>query len=279
MVGRAGRRLEHRQRRRVEVGAPPLAPRRAEERSQARRHPRRHEHPPRLPPGRLARQAPEPHRELPVGLARRLRVQAPEDPLDVGAPLLQLLGRAAHGHRQRHVAVAHALGLQLDQGVARAPGLDARRGVLERRRRPLLLLHVGDHRVALREVVPLRRAHLPARRLPRPRPPLDDRRHRRRERVQLLQRVRGDRRRRRHARPQAEPAAAHVQHLPLGRHVLPREPPVDPRVRPHPGRPAADTAVDQPATAPPPPPRPSGSRSASHRPPARPRRPPAPPPP
>ena len=189
VVGRAPRGLQDRERLAAEVTAPGRPPGRTEERRQARRHAGRHEHLPHLPPPGLGRQPREPGRQLAVSLPDHLRVVRGEQPTQVAVHAFDPSQLAVERHRQRGLPVAHAVRLELDQRLAQTIGLRGRGRVDHRGGRALRLLHVRHHRVAAREVVPLRTTDPAPRRFHRPGPPLERHRHHRVQAVELPEQV------------------------------------------------------------------------------------------
>ena len=190
MVGRTPRGLQDRERLATEMLALHGAPWRPEQRCQTRRHTGRHEHLPHLPPTRLGRQPREPGRKLAVALPDHLRVVRGEEPTQVAVQPLDAPKLAVERHGERGLAVAHAVGFELDQRLAQPIGLGRRGRVDHRGGRALGLLHMRHHRVAPGEVVPLRTTDPAPGRLHRPGPPLERHRHHRVQAVELPEQVR-----------------------------------------------------------------------------------------
>ena len=135
--------------------------RRAEQGRQRAGRPCGHEHLPQLPRAGLAGQPREVRAELVVALADQLRVDLPEDPVQLsqGAFRLLLVG-AVQGEAQRQVAVGDAVVLQLGPGRRDAVRLGRRSRV----HHAAPARHLRHRRVAFLPEVPLR----PAQPLPRP---------------------------------------------------------------------------------------------------------------
>ena len=189
VIRRPPRRLEHRKRLAVEMPAPGRALGRPEHGREARGEPGRDEHRSHLPLARLSRETREPDGKLAVALPDRLRVVRREQPAHVAVQPLDPAQVAVERHRERRLAVGHAVGFELDQCAAQPVRLGGGGRVDHRRRRALGLLHVRHHRVAPREVVALRTPDPPPGRLDRPRPPFERDRDRGIETVQVLEQV------------------------------------------------------------------------------------------
>ena len=222
----APRGLEDRERLAAEVPAPGRAPGRPEHRREARGEPGRDEHRSHLPPRRLGREPREPDGQLAVALPDRLRVVRREEPPHVAVQALDLAQVAVERHRQRGLAVAHAVRLEFHERAAQPVRLDRCGRIDHRGRRALGLLHVRHHRVAAREVVALRAPDPAPRRLDRPRSPLEGDRERGIETVQVAQQVRVRLARRRQERVQDHRLAVERQMRTLRFQFRHREPPV-----------------------------------------------------
>ena len=231
VVRRAPRGLQHRECLATEVTAPPRPPGRPEQRRQARRHAGRHEHLPHLPPTGLGREPREPRRQLAVALPDHLRVVRGEQPTQVAVQPLDPSELAVERHGQRGLPVAHAVRFQLDQRLAQPIGLRGRGRVDHRGGRALRLLHVRHHRVAAREVVPLRATDPAPGRFHRPGPPLERDRHRRVQAVELPEQVRVGLAGRGQERVQDHGLAVEPQVSSLRLELRKREPPVHPAPR------------------------------------------------
>ena len=110
--------------------------------------------------GRLSGQPAEPGRELAVAFPDHLGVRGVEDPPDLGVEGGDLVIAAMEGNGAGDGTVGDPIGLQLHQCAAKAARLGLGGGVGHGGRRPLGLLHVGGHGVALGEVVALGAADL-----------------------------------------------------------------------------------------------------------------------
>ena len=226
VVGRAPRRLEDRERVPAQMPAPGRAPGRPEDGREARGQPGRDEHLPDLPLRRLGREPRKPDRQLPVTLPDRLRVVRGEQAAHIAVQPLDRVEAAVERHGERRLAVGHAVGFEFDERGAQPVRLGRGGRIDHRGRRAVGLLHVRHHRVAAREVVPLRAPDPAPRRLDGPRPPFERYRERRVQAVQVAKQVRVRLAGRRQQRIHDHRLAVERQVRALGLELREREPPV-----------------------------------------------------
>ena len=237
VVGREPLGLQDGQRGFAKVTALRVAPGRAEDGRETSGGPRRYEDASDLPAPGLGRHPVEVDRELPVALPDHLGVVGGEDAPDVSVQALSLFGFAMQRQRKRQVAVADAVRFEFDERPSEPFGFGRRGRVLHRGARPLRLLHVRRHGIALREVMLLRGPDLPPGGVGGPRPPLQSDGQAGVQPVQIPEKIRLAPARRREQRIEDQGLSVQAQEPPFGFQFGNGQPPVHAAPgRPVPGR-------------------------------------------